>query len=653
MDKKKEVKKNETLKTYAINLTDIGKRGDLDKVWGRDKEILRLGEILGRRKKNNAVLVGFSGTGKTAIVEGLVQKIINQDVPFGLSNKVIWSLDAGSITAGTQYRGQMEERLKKILGEVEADEDIILFIDEIHMILDSGSSSSLNIANIMKPYLTSGKLQVIGATTHDEYTKIFEKDNALSRRFHKMIIDEPSIKACIDILKNCVPHYEEYHNVKYNEEILNSLPSLAKKYIQDRYLPDSAIDVIDEVGARIKAKRTLPNKKLLKLQQDLVDKEKFKMEIVRNEEWDIVPKFIPELDKLKEKVDIERDKFEIEVKELENYEINESDVLKVLASISNIPLDKLSEDGKSNIKKLAKVLGEKLIGQDEASKLVLKAIKRNVIGFNQPDKPIASFLFLGKTGVGKTEMAKLLSDTWYGKDMIRIDMAEYQDKHSGSGLIGTHAGYVGYEEGGNLTEQVRRNPYSLVLLDEIEKANKDVLNTLLSILDEGFITDGQGRKIDFRNTIIIMTSNLGAKKSEYKKAGYGGGKKVDLNSSSMQSAKEHFTPELWNRIDQVVVFNPLNKDDIAKILTLELNKFKKMLSDKGITITCNKSIKEKLIEEGYDEKLGARPLKRAVQEYLIDEVTDFLLELDDDVEVNKIAVGWNNREGRVDVTVKK
>jgi ATP-dependent Clp protease ATP-binding subunit ClpC len=653
MDKKKEVKKNETLETYAINMTSMGLCGELDSVWGRDKEILRLGEILGRRKKNNGVLVGFSGTGKTAIVEGLVQKIINKDVPFGLSEKIIWSLDAGSITAGTQYRGQMEERLKKILTEVEEDDNFILFIDEIHMILDSGSSSSLNIANIMKPYLTSGKLQVIGATTHDEYAKIFEKDNALSRRFHKMIVEEPSIESCIDILKNCTPHYEDFHKVTYNNDILTTLPSLAKKYIQDRYLPDSAIDVIDEVGARIKAKRTLPNKKLLKLQDDLVQKEKLKMTIVQNEEWDIVPKFIPELEKLKEKVELEKDKFEIQIKELENYEITEADILKVLSSISNIPLDKLSEDGKSNIKKLAKTLADKLIGQDSASELVLKAIKRNVIGFNQKDKPVASFLFLGKTGVGKTEMAKILSDTWYGKDMIRIDMAEYQDKHSASGLIGTHAGYVGYEEGGNLTEQVRRNPYSLVLLDEIEKADKDVLNTLLSILDEGFITDGQGRKIDFTNTIIIMTSNLGAKKSEYKKAGYGGGKKVDLNNSSMASAKEHFTPELWNRIDQVVVFNPLDKTDISKILTLELNKFKKVLSEKNIGITFSKSIKEKLIEEGYDEKLGARPLKRAVQEYVVDEVANFLLEDDGEDVISKLAIGWNNRDEKVDITIKK
>lgn len=632
---KTEVKKNELLSTYAINVTELALQGKLDKVWGRDKEITKLCEILERRKKNNTVLVGFSGTGKTAIVEGLVQKIIDKTVPIGLSNKIIWSLDAGSITAGTQFRGQMEERLKKLLGEIESDENNILFIDEIHTILDSGSSS-LNIANIMKPYLTKGTLQVIGATTFDEYTKIFEKDSALTRRFHKLVINEPSIENCIEILNKCVPYYEQYHNVRFSEDIIKKIPELSKKHINGRYLPDSAIDVIDELGAKIKASRTLPNDKLLKLYGKLKDVQQKRYEIIKNEDWDIVPKYTSEMnhikDDVKEEVDILRD--------LEPYDIQYSDVLNVISSISNIPLDKLSSEGKDNIKVLEKAFSEKLIGQTQASNLILKALKRSVMGFNQPDKPVTSVLCLGKTGVGKTEMAKILSNVWYGRDMIRIDMAEYQDKHSGSGLIGTHAGYVGYENGGNLTEQVRRNPYSLVLLDEIEKANKDVLNMLLSILDEGFVTDGQGRKIDFRNTIIIMTSNLGAKKSEHKKVGYSGGTQVDLTQSSITSAKEHFTPELWNRLDQVVVFNPLTKDDITKILNLELDKFKKVLSTKNISVTFNKTIKDRIIEVGFDEKLGARPLKRAVQELVIDEVTDYLLNNDN---VKKISISWNEK----------
>ncbi len=650
MERNKEVKKNEMLETYAVNLNKVAIEGGLDKVWGRDEEIIRVSEILGRRKKNNVVLVAHSGVGKTAIVEGLVQKIVDKDVPFGLTEKIVWSIDAGSITAGTQYRGQMEDRLKKILSEVEEDENNILFIDEIHMILDSGSSSSLNIANIMKPYLTSGKLQVIGATTFDEFSKNFEKDGALTRRFHKMIIEEPSVEACVEILKNCSSHYEEYHNVKYSDELLEKLPGLSKKYIRDRHLPDSAIDIIDEVGAKIKTHRTLPSKKLLKLQEELVKKEKIKMEIVRAEEWDLVPKFIPELNKLKEKIGIEKTKFELEVQSLENYEISDKDILKVLSSISNIPLDKLSEDGKQNVKRLEKELNRRLIGQPQAIEKVIKAIKRNVLGFDNPNRPIASYLLLGMTGTGKTEISKIISDTWYGKDMIRIDMSEYQDKHSASGLIGTHAGYVGYEDGGNLTEQVRQNPYSLILLDEIEKADKDVLNTLLQILDEGSITDGQGRKIDFKNTIIIMTSNLGARKSQNRKAGYGGGQTVDLTDSSIASAKEHFTPELWNRIDQVVVFNPLTKEDIGKILELEIKSFEKILKTKNIKLTLGKKMKDKVVEDGYDEKLGARPLKRAFEALIIDEVTDFLLETDEPV--SKLSITWDDKAEKTVIKIK-
>lgn len=653
MEKNKEVKKNEMLETYAINLNKVAIEGGLDKVWGRDKEIIRVSEILGRRKKNNVVLVAHSGVGKTAIVEGLVQRIVDKDVPFELLDKIVWSIDAGSITAGTQYRGQMEDRLKKILSEVEEEKNNILFIDEIHMILDSGSSSSLNIANIMKPYLTSGRLQVIGATTFDEYSKNFEKDGALSRRFHKMVVDEPSIDACIDILKNCSSHYEKFHNVKYSDSILEKLPILSKKYIRDRYLPDSAIDIIDEVGAKIKTHRTLPSKKLIKLQEELIKKEKVKMDIIHSENWDLVPEFIPELTKLKEKIEVEKIRFESEIQNLENYEISDKDILKVLSSISNIPLDKLSEDGKHNIKILEKALNERLIGQEEGREKILRAIKRNVIGFNNPNRPIASFLLLGKSGTGKTQMAKIISDVWYGKDMIRIDMSEYQDKHSGSGLIGTHAGYVGYEDGGNLTEQVRQNPYSLVLLDEIEKANKDVLNTLLQILDEGSITDGQGRKIDFKNTIIIMTSNLGARKSQSKKAGYGGGKTVDLKDSSITSAKEHFTPELWNRIDQVVVFNPLSKDDVSKILELEIKDFEKVLKSKEIKLFLGKKMKDKIIEDGYDENLGARPLKRAFEKLVIDEVTDFLLDVSVDDDVSKLSIIWDEKLEKTIVKIKE
>ncbi len=399
----KEIKiKNETLMAFAINMNQLAIDGKLDKVWGRDNEILRVCEILNRRKKNNVVLVAHPGVGKTAIVEGLVQKIVNKDVPFELSEKIVWSLDVGSITAGTQFRGQMEERLKKILNEVESNPNNILFIDEIHMILDSGSSSSaINISNIMKPYLTSGKLQVIGATTLNEYVSHFEKDGGLVRRFHKLVIDEPTIEACIDILKNCIPHYQDFHNVVYSDEIVESLPKLAKKYITDRHLPDSVIDILDEVGSRVKTSRTLPNKKIMKLQKELTEKELKKIDIIESENWELVPLLIPELKKLKEKITIETERFENEIKSLESYTITQSDILKVIASTTLIPLDKLSEDGKVNLKRLQNVLESKLIGQAEATEKVIKAIKRSILGFNNPNKPISSFLFLGKTGTGK------------------------------------------------------------------------------------------------------------------------------------------------------------------------------------------------------------------------------------------------------------
>ncbi len=644
-----EIDKKE-LDTYAINITTKAKNGEIDKIFGREKELDDMTKILSRKKKNNVIMVGFPGVGKTEMAFYLAQRIVEQKVPFGLLNKIIYSLDSASITAGTQYRGQMEQRLKKILQEAEDDERVILFIDEIHTILDNGSSNSLNIANIMKPHLSSGKLQVIGATTFDEYKKFFEKDGALSRRFNKLVIDEPSEDSCIEIIKKAIGTYEEFHFVKFSDDILQKIPAMAKKYIRDRYLPDSAIDIIDELGAKIKVEKTKPSTKLLKLLDDMEETQKQKIELIKNEKWDEIAIFKPNvLDKLKDKITIEQENFISKVQNINRTEITEEDLLSVVSTISKIPLDKLNKDGKENIKKLEEILNKELINQDDAKNKVLKALKRNVMGFNNPNKPVASFLLLGKSGNGKTHLAKLISKAWYDGNLVRIDMSEYQEKISSTSLIGSAPGYIGYEQGGALTEQIRRNPYSLLLLDEIEKANKDILNILLQILDEGHATDGQGRKIDFKNCIIIMTSNLGAKDSEYKKPSFGGGQEVKLVESSIEAARKHFTPELWNRIDQVIVLNSLVKEDMYKILELELNVVKDMLkAKKDIKLTFNKKLKEILVDKGFDPKLGARPLKRIVEQMVVDEITEYLMSINDNPK--KVNLTWDDKTEKVIIT---
>lgn len=645
-----EVKKNETLDKFAVNITNKAINGEIDRIFGREKELDDMTKILSRKKKNNVVMVGYPGVGKTEMAYYLAQRIVEQKVPYGLLNKVIYSIDSASITAGTQYRGQMEERLKKILQEAEEDERVILFIDEIHTILDNGSSNSLNIANIMKPHLSTGKLQVIGATTFEEYKKFFEKDGALSRRFNKLIIDEPSEASCIEIIKKSISSYEEFHYVKFPEDIIYKIPSLAKKYIKDRYLPDSAIDIIDELGAKIKVEKTKPSTKLLKLLDEMDETQKKKIELIKNEKWDEIAYFKPNvLDKLKDKISTEQENFINKVQNINKTEISEDDLLVVVSQISKVPLDKLNKDGKDNVKKLEDILNKELINQDDAKNKVLKALKRNVLGFNNPNKPIASFLLLGKSGSGKTHLAKLISKAWYDGNLVRIDMSEYQDKISSTALLGSPPGYVGYDQGGSLTEQVRRNPYSILLLDEIEKADKQILNTLLQVLDEGHATDAQGRKVDFKNCIIIMTSNLGAKDSEYKKPSFGGGQEVKLTDTSIEAAKKHFTPELWNRIDQVIVFNPLVKEDMFKILDLELNIVKDMLkTKKDISVSFTKKLKEILVDKGFDPKLGARPLKRAVESLVVDEITEYLIFLTESPK--KLNVNWDEKMEKVVIT---
>jgi ATP-dependent Clp protease ATP-binding subunit ClpC len=612
------------LLNYGIDLTQKAREGKLDKVWGREEEILRAVQVLSRRKKNNLVLVGNPGCGKTAIAEMLAQKIADKDIPHILQGKTIFSLDIPSIVAGTQYRGQMEERLKAITNYLAVNPDVIIFIDEIHIIMESNSSNSMSIANILKPYLTNGTIQCIGATTHDEHKKHFEKDAAMSRRFQKLSIDDPSAEVTVKILENCKGQYEDFHQVVYPQEVLNKIPHLAKRFLIDRHLPDSAIDIMDETGAKATIDSMVVPVKITKLEEEIAELNRQKIVMIKDEKWSE----IVELKKLAKKCEnaLAREMVKWEAKRNDNRPvISEMDVLKVISSLSKVPLDKLTSQGLSKIETLKKAF-KQLSGQDEAKQAILKALKRSMIGLSNENKPVASFLFMGKTGVGKSQIAKLIAENWFDGSLVRLDMSEFMEKISGSALTGAAPGYVGYDKGGRF-EEVRRNPYSVVLFDEIEKAHPEILNTLLQILDDGQITDSSGRLISFRNCIIIMTSNLGAKEVAVKSVGFGA-KENKLVEKSLESAKKFFSPEIWNRIDMPVVFEELTPDHISEIVEIELEKVKTRLASKNITLKVSKKVKEFLAEKGYSEAYGARHLSRAVQEYLVDGLTEHLLEND-------------------------
>lgn len=627
------------LLNYGIDLTEKAKAGKLDKVWGRDEEMVRATQILSRRKKNNLLLVGEPGVGKTAIAEKIAQQIVNKEVSHTLQNKVIFSLDIASIIAGTQYRGQMEERLKVITDYLAKNPQIILFIDEIHTIMESSSNNTMSIANIFKPYLTNGTIQCIGATTNDEFKKYFEKDGAMSRRFQKLIIEDPSPETTIQILTSCKDVYEDYHSVFYPLDIIEEIPYLAKRYLPERHLPDSAIDLLDEVGAKVTIDTMATPPKITKLENELENLNSQKKILIKEERWqDIIPL----------KKSIKKNQTSL-VKEIEKWEdrmsrktITKEDLLHVLSLQSKIPLDDMTLKGGDKIDKLINSFNNNIIGQQEAKDKIVRALRRNILGISNPNRPVASFLLLGRTGVGKTEIAKILANTWYNDNMLRLDMSEFMEKISSTQLTGSPPGYVGHEKGGRF-EQIRRNPYSLILLDEIEKANSDVLNTLLQILDNGEITDGAGRKISFRNTIIIMTSNLGAKESAIKSTGF---KQLDntLNDKSIEMAKKFFSPEIWNRIDEVVVFDSLDRDHISKILDIEVEKIILMLKEnRNINLKINKKAKEFLANKGFDETYGARFLKRVIQQELVDVVSEYLL-LNDVKENNILNINVNDEK---------
>ena len=618
---------------FSRDLSKLAELGALDPVVGREEEILRIAQILSRRKKNNPIIIGEPGCGKTAIVEGLAQKIFEGDCPRNLCDKRIVSLDMTSIVAGTKYRGQFEERLKVILEELQETREVIVFIDEIHNIVGAGNSSgSLDASNIFKPALARGEIQCIGATTLDEYRQNIEKDGALERRFQKVVVEPPSVKETIQILQNIKDKYEDFHKVNYHEEAITACVRLADRYITNREFPDKAIDILDELGARAQVTTKLPEV-IEKLKEEAAEIKKTKLAVVKQQRYEEAANLRDREKKVLKQLDDEKFKFEKEQNTVRK-EITEDMVYEVVASITKIPVTKLSADDVDALINLEKNLNEKVIGQESAVEKISKAIRRNRLGIKDPNRPIGSFIFLGSTGVGKTYLAKQLAKQVFGdsNSLIRVDMSEFQEKHSLSRLIGSPPGYVGYGEGGQLTEQVKNKPYSVILFDEVEKANKDIFSILLQILDDGFITDSTGRHINFKNTLIIMTSNLGVKKlMEF-------GTGVGFNTSSRaanseeikkdilkKEVKNYFSPEFLNRVDEIVLFNSLNETDIHKIIEIEFVQLKDRLDELGYYINFDDSVYQHIGKVGYDEEFGARPLKRAIQEQVEDFISENVL----------------------------
>jgi len=616
------------LDNFSRDLIKLAEAGKLDPVIGRDREILRIAQILSRRKKNNPIILGEPGCGKTALVEGLAIKIVNGDCPRNLVDKRIVNLDLTSVVAGTKYRGQFEERMKVIIEELQSNPNIIVFIDEIHTLVGSGNSSgSMDGSNIFKPALARGEVQCIGATTLDEFRKNIEKDGALERRFQKVIVEPSSVDETIEILKNVRDKYEDFHKVTYSDEVIETCVKLADRYITDREFPDKAFDILDEVGARMQTDLKTPEA-IEELKRKAAEIKLQKIEVVRKQNYEQAAELRDKEKKLLIKLDQEKQKFEDKLAKEKQLILLEH-VYDVVSNMTKIPVNKMSVDDTKALRNLDKSLIDKVIGQNNAVVKIAKAIKRNRLGIKDPNRPIGSFVFLGSTGVGKTYLAKQLAKEMFGSEdaLIRVDMSEYQEKHTVSKLVGAPPGYVGYEEGGLLTEKVKNKPYSVILFDEVEKAHKDVFTILLQILDDGHVTDSLGRKINFKNTLIILTSNLGVKKLQDFGTGIGFssdsyGDEEAKKQMIMKEMKNFFSPEFINRIDDTVVFNSLNQEDIKKITDIELKRLMARLVDMKYKITYDETLVEYLSKIGYDELYGARPLKRAIQ----DKVEDLLSE---------------------------
>ncbi|HHK6426893.1 ATP-dependent Clp protease, ATP-binding subunit [Streptococcus pneumoniae] len=622
------------LEEFGINVTEIARRGDIDPVIGRDDEIIRVIEILNRRTKNNPVLIGEPGVGKTAVVEGLAQKIVDGDVPHKLQGKQVIRLDVVSLVQGTGIRGQFEERMQKLMEEIRKREDIILFIDEIHEIVGAGSASDGNMdaGNILKPALARGELQLVGATTLNEY-RIIEKDAALERRMQPVKVDEPTVDETITILKGIQKKYEDYHHVQYTDAAIEAAATLSNCYIQDRFLPDKAIDLLDEAGSKMNLTLNFVDPKVI--DQRLIEAENLKSQATREEDFEKAAYFRDQIAKYKE---MQKKK----ITDQDTPIISEKTIEHIIEQKTNIPVGDLKEKEQSQLIHLAEDLKSHVIGQDDAVDKIAKAIRRNRVGLGTPNRPIGSFLFVGPTGVGKTELSKQLAIELFGSadSMIRFDMSEYMEKHSVAKLVGAPPGYVGYDEAGQLTEKVRHNPYSLILLDEVEKAHPDVMHMFLQVLDDGRLTDGQGRTVSFKDAIIIMTSNAGTGKTEAS-VGFGAAREGRTNSV-LGELGNFFSPEFMNRFDGIIEFKALSKDNLLQIVELMLADVNKRLSSNNIRLDVTDKVKEKLVDLGYDPKMGARPLRRTIQDYIEDTITDYYLENPSEKDLKAVMTSKGN-----------
>ena len=616
------------LEEFGINVTELARRGEIDPVIGRDEEIVRVIEILNRRTKNNPVLIGEPGVGKTAVVEGLAQKIVDGDVPHKLQGKEVIRLDVVSLVQGTGIRGQFEERMQKLIDEIRSRQDVILFIDEIHEIVGAGSAGDGNMdaGNILKPALARGELQMVGATTLNEY-RIIEKDAALERRMQPVKVDEPTVEETITILKGIQKKYEDYHHVKYTDAAIEAAALLSNRYIQDRFLPDKAIDLLDEAGSKMNLTLNFVDPKVI--DQRLIEAENLKAQATRDEDFEKAAYFRDQIAKYKELQ-------QTSVLDKDTPIISEKTIEHIVEQKTNIPVGDLKEKEQSQLVNLASDLKAHVIGQDDAVDKIAKAIRRNRVGLGSPNRPIGSFLFVGPTGVGKTELSKQLAIELFGSadSMIRFDMSEYMEKHSVAKLVGAPPGYVGYDEAGQLTERVRRNPYSLILLDEVEKAHPDVMHMFLQVLDDGRLTDGQGRTVSFKDTIIIMTSNAGTGKAEAS-VGFGAAREGRTNSV-LGELGNFFSPEFMNRFDGIIEFQALSKDNLLQIVNLMLDDVNQRLATNDIHLDVTEKVKEKLVDLGYDPKMGARPLRRTIQDHIEDAITDFYLENPSEKELKAI-----------------
>lgn len=630
--KKKGKSKTPTLDEFGKNLTELAKQGKIDPVIGREKEIERVIQILSRRNKNNPCLIGEPGVGKTAIAEGLALKIVNGEVPEMLANKTIYSLDLTSMVAGTKYRGDFEERIKKAMDEVKDNKDVILFIDEIHNIMGAGAAEgAVDAANILKPSLARGEIQVIGATTISEYRKNIEKDAALERRFQPVTVGEPTEEEAVEILKGLRDKYEAHHKVKITDDAINSAVKLSSRYINDRFLPDKAIDLIDEAASVVRLNAyTLPQN-LKDMEEEIKRLNAEKQDAVNNQKFEEAAKIRDKANELNKLLDDEKSKW----RNSSNHDVkavSSDEIAQVVSQWTGVPVNQLTKEESERLLNMEKILHERIVGQDKAVSAISKAIRRGRVGLKNPNRPIGSFIFLGPTGVGKTELCKSLAEAMFGDEnaIIKLDMSEYMEKHTVSKLIGAPPGYVGFDEGGQLTEKIRRKPYSVVLFDEIEKAHPDVFNMLLQILEDGVLTDSQGRKVSFKNAIIIMTSNVGASKITDEKLALGfvqeDGKKLSIEDLVMPDLKKTFKPEFLNRLDDIIVFNQLDQNDIEEIAKRMLKSLKKRTADLGIELDFTDNAITELAKEGFDKTYGARPLRRAIQSKIEDRLSELILD---------------------------